>query len=897
VTEIVPPRLSAALADRYTIERQLGAGGMATVYLAQDLKHDRKVALKVLRPELAAVLGAERFVVEIKTTAALQHPHILPLFDSGTADGFLYYVMPYIEGETLRDKLSRETQFGIEEAVRITSNVADALDYAHRHGVIHRDIKPENILLHDGRPMVADFGIALAVSAAAGGRMTETGLSLGTPHYMSPEQATAEKEITARSDVYSLGSVLYEMLAGQPPHLGGSAQQIIMKIIAEEAKPVTTLRKSVPANVAAAVAKSLEKLPADRFDSAKAFGDALGNPAFTTTNAAAGAPGGAAPYRRPRLVAGLAAVVVVVALVVGVLIGERRANHGSVGPADVVRATLALADSVSIPAIPSMRLAISPSGRRIAFIGRKAGVSQLWVRDLGDPSAHPLPDTQGAIDPFFSPDGDFVGFFSGGGAQTALRVVAFAGGAVRTIVSDSVVAYGGGTWGDNDHIYFTQSGRGIGSVASSGGAVTLVARPDSTTGGTEYDFPDILPGSRQVLVMLWRGSAASSHVGAIDVASGRYTDLAPGLIARYVAPGFLAVGTADGRVLVARFNAGNARLTSAPVPMFQGVQEEGTDGTVQFAVSANGTIVYERQTGGTGGLVWVDRTGATTPVDTSMRGTFQTPSLSPDGTQIALARQDAGSVQVWVKQLATGAFSRITSDAGASDRPVWAPDGKRVAYLATRNGVRTVYIRRADGSDSEQPVVPSRPRLDEVAFDPAGRYTVFRSEGTGSGSRHLLVVENGKDTVPRVLVQSRFDHYAMTLSPDGHWLAYASEESGIAEVYVRPFPHVDSARVAISVGGGVEPVWSRSGTELFFRGSRSEMFATTVTTGRQFTHGTPKLLFTIPDLVQDLYHRSYDVRPDGKRFLMMTSGGNDATQLDVIFNWRAELERLKETSK
>jgi serine/threonine protein kinase len=279
--------LKVALADRYRIERELGAGGMATVYLAQDPKHDRKVALKVLRPELAAQLGAERFVQEIKTTAALQHPHILPLFDSGTAgqqDGgtaFLYYVMPYVEGEALRDKLDRETQLSIDEAVRITTEVADALDYAHRHGVIHRDIKPENILLHDGRPMVADFGIALAVSAAAGGRMTETGLSLGTPHYMSPEQATADKDITGRSDIYSLASVLYEMLAGDPPHVGSSAQQIIAKIVTEEAQPVTKLRKSVPPNVAAALAQALEKVPADRFESAKAFAGALGDAGLT----------------------------------------------------------------------------------------------------------------------------------------------------------------------------------------------------------------------------------------------------------------------------------------------------------------------------------------------------------------------------------------------------------------------------------------------------------------------------------------------------------------------------------------------------------------------------------------------------------------------------------------
>jgi len=284
-------QLTFGLGDRYRVERKLGQGGMATVYLAHDLKHERKVAIKVLKPELAALLGAERFLTEIKTTASLQHPHILPLFDSGAIDPrpssgdprLLYYVMPFIDGETLRARLDRETQLGIDEAVRITCDVAEALDAAHRNGIIHRDIKPENILLQGGRPMVADFGIALAVSAAAGGRMTETGMSLGTPQYMSPEQATAEKEISARSDVYSLGCVLYEMLTGHPPHTGASAQQIIMQVVTAEAAPVSKLRKSVPPHVTAAVAKSLEKLPADRFESAQAFADALRNPAFRTT--------------------------------------------------------------------------------------------------------------------------------------------------------------------------------------------------------------------------------------------------------------------------------------------------------------------------------------------------------------------------------------------------------------------------------------------------------------------------------------------------------------------------------------------------------------------------------------------------------------------------------------
>jgi len=271
-------RLSGALADKYRIERELGQGGMATVYLAEDLRHDRKVAVKVLRQELAAVIGADRFLSEIKTTANLQHPHILPLFDSGAADGFLFYVMPYVEGETVRDRLVREKQLPVADAVRITTEVASALDYAHRHGVIHRDIKPENILLHDGRALVADFGIALAASNAGNTRMTETGMSLGTPHYMSPEQAMGEREITARSDVYALGAVLYEMLTGDPPFTGSTAQAIVARVVTETPRPMLPQRHTIPPQVEAAVFTALEKLPADRFATAAEFAEALADP-------------------------------------------------------------------------------------------------------------------------------------------------------------------------------------------------------------------------------------------------------------------------------------------------------------------------------------------------------------------------------------------------------------------------------------------------------------------------------------------------------------------------------------------------------------------------------------------------------------------------------------------
>src|SRR3954470_23269399 len=267
--------LTTALADHYRIQRELGQGGMATVYLAQDLKHDRPVAIKVLKPELAAVIGADRFLREIKTIATLQHPHILGLIDSGEVNGTAYYVMPFVEGESLRDRLRREQQLPIADAVRIATEIAGALDYAHRHGVIHRDIKPENILLHDGRALVADFGIALAASKVGGTRMTETGMSLGTPTYMSPEQAMGQREITARSDVYALGCVTYEMLVGEPPFTGPTAQAIVAKVMTAEPAGLTAQRRSVPAAVEDAVLTALAKLPADRFATAAEFANAL----------------------------------------------------------------------------------------------------------------------------------------------------------------------------------------------------------------------------------------------------------------------------------------------------------------------------------------------------------------------------------------------------------------------------------------------------------------------------------------------------------------------------------------------------------------------------------------------------------------------------------------------
>ena len=371
-------RLSAALNDQYRIDREIGAGGMATVYLAHDVRHGRQVAMKVLHPELSAVIGAERFLAEIRTTAALQHPHILPLFDSGSADGLLFYVMPFVDGETLRARLTREKQLPVADAVRIAREIAAALDYAHRRGVIHRDIKPENILLHEGQALVADFGIALAVQSAGGQRMTQTGLSLGTPQYMSPEQAMGERDITARSDVYALGAITYEMLVGEPPFTGATAQAVFAKVMTEEPRPIIPQRKTVPPEVEAAVLNALEKLPADRFGSAAEFAAALERPLSTTTARTASAH---APQRGIRSIAfwilGVAA-----ALAIGFFGGRTAGGSDASAPVNYAQKTFA--------DYPIFNARYAPDGKTLVYSATPPGgrVELFVVRpDYAEPQS------------------------------------------------------------------------------------------------------------------------------------------------------------------------------------------------------------------------------------------------------------------------------------------------------------------------------------------------------------------------------------------------------------------------------------------------------------------------------------------------------------------------------
>jgi serine/threonine protein kinase len=874
-------RLSAALADRYRIERELGQGGMATVYLAEDLKHDRKVALKVLKPELAAVIGAERFVVEIKTTAALQHPHILPLFDSGETDSFLYYVMPFIDGETLRSKLDRETQLGIDEAVGTTVAIADALDYAHRHGVIHRDIKPENILLHDGRPMVADFGIALALSAAAGGRMTETGMSLGTPHYMSPEQATAEKLITARSDIYSLGSVLYEMLTGNPPHVGASAQQIIMKIVTEEAAPVTKLRKAVPRNVADAVARSLEKLPADRFATAKEFADALKDAHFTTTSALpAGTTVGPPDGRRWKRLAGALGAALAFVAVVATYALSRPASPGIVR-----RFYITMSQYLADYGNP----VISPDGTRIVYLNLEGG---LMVRNSDDLTAKPIPGSDNAWGVTFSPDSRSIAFNTG--FPGAIKVITLESGTVQTLVADSTFGYGM-AWSDDGWLYYLQGeayGRDLMRVPARGGTPEFVARPDSAANQLFFYWPQVLPGHRKMLLTLvpYLGEAS---IGVLDLATRKLTVVARGTLARYTQTGHLVVVQDNGDLRAARFDASSGSLQGD----FTTLAENLSMFTLQsgsMSLSNEGTLVYQPSPP-PGQVVRVSRNGVEQILDPKWKDVFQNLALSPEGNRLAVGVVRGGRSELWVKNLRTGSLTRISAGGTQNYRPSWPPSGRDVMFTSDQQGGITAYHVPADGSAPPTQLLPAvNMSIDEAEWPNDGTWIIFR--GGSGGGRDIYAIRPGIDSVERAIINSPAEEFSPALSPDGRWLAYASDETGRTEVYVRPFPNTGLARHTISHNGGTEPRWSHSGRELFFRDGAHNFVAAEVATGDVFRVNTERALFSVRNYTSDNRNHSYAIAPDDQSFIFIapTDASFPTSQVIITLNWFRELkEKVK----
>jgi serine/threonine-protein kinase len=889
-------RLSSALAGRYKIQRKLGEGGMASVYLAEDIKHSRKVALKILRPELAAVIGAERFLSEIKTTANLQHPHILPLFDSGESEGFLYYVMPFIDGETLRERIEREQQLGVEESVRIARDVADALDYAHRNDVIHRDIKPANILLHDGRPVVADFGIALAISAAGAGRMTETGLSLGTPHYMSPEQASADRDLSARSDVYSLGCVLYEMLAGQPPHTGPSAQSILVRILTEDPRPVTDLRQTVPPHVAAVVTKAIEKLPADRFESARAFLDALEDPSFTyvhrpsvatAATMAPAAPASEGPRRSSRLLPAAVVVLGATTLLFGQMAlrsgGESTAASGAVLAFEMPEGTF---PNTEYP--PT----VGPDG---SVVIRTA--QGLLLRMPGSTDFTPLEGTVGASGSTFSPDGAWLAFLQADpNGALSLRRMPAGGGPVSTLwepgTGDPFAAATIPSWGNDGWIYFGTSDDLLRVPAEGGAADTL-----ATFSGFRATHVDALPGGNGVLLTIGQGLVTlSNRVLLYDLAARDTSTLIPdGFDAQWVSTGHLIYAHPGGALYAMPFDHESLEATGSGVPVIDNASVAGRLWG-RFAVSPTGTLAFARGdvvAGATGevSFAFVDLDGSVEmlPLQETDHGDA---SLSPDGLKIAYVRND----HIWIYDTDRGTNRQLTEEGADHHNPIWSPDGTEVLFRSLREGpTADLWLRPADGSEPARRVAGSEYSDNPMQWLEDGT-VLFDTEGDATDILRL----NTEDETVEVLLQADWAELAPQVSPDGRWMAYLSSENDDAlHLYVRRWPDLtDKVQVTTgdrSVRGNSVIVWSADSRTVYYQHINRVWAANLV--------DPEGPVFEVEDLDLDARGSVWDMHNSG-RLLVQTSrqavetGDEEFVEprLVIVANWLTALrQRLGES--
>jgi eukaryotic-like serine/threonine-protein kinase len=875
--------LSVALADRYRIERELGAGGMATVYLARDLKHDRDVAVKVLHPDLGAALGSERFLAEIRTTARLQHPHILPLLDSGEAGGFLFYVMPFVAGETLRSKLERERQLPIDETVSIAREVADALGAAHAVGIVHRDIKPENILLQSGHALVADFGIALAVQQAGAGRMTQTGLSLGTPQYMSPEQAMGERTIDARSDIYALGAVTYEMLTGEPPFTGPTVQAIIAKAMAERPVPPSTVRDTVPPAVERAVLRALAKLPADRFATAPDFAVALSS-STTAYETGAVRPRTRSTSRerlRDPLVVGLATAVVALASILIVAASRHGTTDADPFP---FRTLIGGADT------PTGSVALSPDGQSVVFAGRSAIrertvvlASILYSRRLDQLTSRPIPGTEGAGSTVFSPDGKWIAFVA---KRAKIVKLPLDGGS--PIPLGNVAADGGLDWSKSGDIV-AGSGLSEGRTGllrlNSAGAFVPFTQVDTARNELSHQFPHVLADGKTVLFTIWHGSLDASELAATSLADGKVVHLGlAGAEALGVVAGRLVFVNADGVAMAVPFDAARLQVHGSAVAVQDSIEVTTESGVANAAVNTAGGFVFARSAPKRR-LLWVDAAGTTRPAFSETRD-FVSPRLSPDGRRAAIQIRSGPKMGIWILDVAAGTLVQLATP-NLVRNPVWSPDGRRLLYVATPAGHSAFWWQPADGTGPAIKAADAPHNPWHIDLSPDGHTTVFNAiykNGTFNVETFSLDSSHAERDIAATPAVEVFGQF----SPDGREVAYSSDESGKSEVYVRPSSGAGGP-VQVSVGGAVRPVWSRDGRRIFYW-QQDTLMAAAVAREPAFHVVSREALFA------GNFDREFDVAPDGKRFLMIQE---ESAGVDVVAvpNWLTELRRLTTPGK
>jgi Tol biopolymer transport system component/tRNA A-37 threonylcarbamoyl transferase component Bud32 len=886
----------------YEIVSPLGAGGMGEVYKARDTRLDRTVAIKVLPEHSAARPDArERFEREARAVSALNHPHICVLHDVGRQDGLDFLVMEFLEGETLAQRLERGP-LPMEQALTYAVQIADALDRAHRHKVIHRDLKPGNIMLVKDGAKLLDFGLA-KLHAAAGGVAEETrtlaltteGTIVGTFQYMSPEQLEG-READPRSDIFAFGAVLYEMVTGRKAFDGKSRASITAAIMDRDPPPISQLQPLTSPLLEKLIRNCLAKDPDQRRQTAH---DVLLDLKWIREERAHAveAVEAQSPRKRERMAWIAAAVLALTCAAMAWSLIRASA------PATRVKRF-----SIHAPEgawyggnwWAFAAVAISPDGAHVAFVASRQGITQLYIRSLGEWDAHPIAGSKDATVPFFSPDGQWLG------AQINNKLVKFpvAGGPPVAIATVQGQIYGA-TWTlDNTIYYDLDAPAGIMKVSSAGGAPQVVTTLDPKKEEIGHRYPEILPDGKTLLITVRRGDQPSfdeAEIQSLSLANGeRRTLVKGGTNAHYVATGYLVFARA-GVLMAVVFDPAKLEVKGAAVPVLDHLQENPRTGAGQLTIARDGSLVYIP--GGTSigdhELVFVDKTTGVARALTAKRRPYEDFTLSPDGRLIATTIEGA-ITDTWIHDIARDSETRFTTGVENRD-PIWSPDGKLVVYDTYKNGKWSLMSKPADGSGKEEVVLAGPNPITALGWTPDRRFFLYGETTITTGNDIMMMPLEG-DRKPRPILNSPFSEEWANLSPDGRWLTYTSDESGQLEVYVIPFPDNSSAggrKVRISSDGGERPHWAPNGRELYYYnsaggaayGNRVKMFAVSVDTKGEFQAGKPRMLFEGPYF--STFH-DFAPTPDGRGFIMIRQSEAQAgpTDLGVVLNWFEELKRL-----
>ncbi len=867
---------------------------MGEVYKARDTRLDRIVAIKVLPTHLADRTELrERFEREAKTIASLNHPHICTLYDTGQQDGIDFLVMEYIEGETLAQRLMKGA-LPIQQVLQYAIEIADALDKAHRKGITHRDLKPGNIMLTKSGTKLLDFGLAKLAQEAAPAipdsqlptmksAITAQGTILGTLQYMAPEQVEA-KEVDARTDIFAFGAVVYEMATGKRAFEGKTSASVMAKILEADPPSMASLQPMTPQTLDRVVKKCLAKEREDRWQSAKDLTDEL----KWIAGASAEAPKAAVPEAKAaakgwRRAALPVSIVLAIAILTGIAIWKLSPTASPL-PQPITRMVITLPPGDRLVGPNQPALALSRDGSHLAYAATRGSIQQLYLRSMDSLEARPIPGTEGAYAPFFSPDGQWLGFMAGGD----LKKVSVNGGAAVTVggINDPR----GASWGNEGTIIFTPLGGGIEQVPDAGGAMRPLTRLEK--GEPSHRWPEFLPGGQAVLFA--GGLLGASNIAVYAVAKGERRDLVQGGTSpHYAASGHL-VCAQGGTLMAVPFDPQRLEIKGAPTPVIEGVAQSTSTGATQYSISTTGVLVY--LSGGAGGglrrLVWVNRNGSEQLLSAPARD-YGYPRLSPDGRRVAA---EIGS-QIWRYDLARDTLTRFTFEGDINQNPTWTPDGKRIAFYSNKEGPANLFWQLADGSGGLERLSTSQYGQIPKSWSPDGQLLAFH-ENNPVTQKDIWVLRLS-DRKAEPFLRTPFLEGAPTFSPDGHWLAYVSNESGRPEIYMMPYPG-PGGKWQVSTEGGTEPAWNRNGRELFYR-SGKKMMAVGVTTQPSFSADKPRVLFEGEYFVSQfpLMGTAYDVSPDGQRFLMVkeTEQATSITQINVVLNWFEELKQKVPTGK